>query len=254
MFVNLATTFRAHTQVNVYVSFGDAPGFGLHWDDHDVLVVQLDGRKYWEVRRPLDVGPLKGITPGRQGGDAVWSGVMEPGAAIYIPRGWAHGVRGLADERSVHLTFGFRRANAVDTLGLMAPSWFTGDFSYTPHDLEHGIGSWRASIAATPRHGPIEHIEARSAQFRGWQIGMPLLSGAVFLPGRCDRETLVLSGNNRVFTVRRKDASAFAHLLESGWSSIDDLADHLPHENGVGDFLDELGSHGLIALRREQVE
>jgi ribosomal protein L16 Arg81 hydroxylase len=33
-------------QVNSYASFGQTTvGFDAHWDDHDVIVVQLEGRK-----------------------------------------------------------------------------------------------------------------------------------------------------------------------------------------------------------------
>lgn len=31
--------------VNIYLTTNAADGFGLHWDDHDVLVVQLSGRR-----------------------------------------------------------------------------------------------------------------------------------------------------------------------------------------------------------------
>ncbi|MGW2083910.1 JmjC domain-containing protein [Streptomyces sp. NPDC001880] len=36
---------RTGTQVNAYASWTPEEGFGVHWDDHDVLVLQLDGAK-----------------------------------------------------------------------------------------------------------------------------------------------------------------------------------------------------------------
>ena len=33
------------TQVNLYASWRERRGFGMHWDDHDVLVLQVSGRK-----------------------------------------------------------------------------------------------------------------------------------------------------------------------------------------------------------------
>ncbi|MGH3831563.1 MAG: JmjC domain-containing protein [Pseudonocardiaceae bacterium] len=34
-------------------------GFDLHWDDHDVIVVQLAGSKMWEVRGTSRPAPLR---------------------------------------------------------------------------------------------------------------------------------------------------------------------------------------------------
>jgi hypothetical protein len=251
MVSSLAIAFRAHTQVNAYLSVGEAPGFGLHWDDHDVLVVQLEGRKYWEVRKPVDIGGLKGITPSRQGGDVAWSGLMEPGRALYIPRGWAHSVSGLADEQSAHLTFGFRRLNALDALGMLNADWFADDWTFDPSQIEHGIGSWRATIATSPRHGPLQELKARAAGFAGWNIGMSLWSGAVFLPERCDDATLAMTGNNRVFSVQRSEAGSFAHLLEGTRMSPEELVMSLGRSGALLPFLDELGSSGLMTLHPE---
>jgi JmjC domain len=49
---------RELVQVNVYLTTGEAAGFPLHWDDHDVLVVQLAGRKTWEVRGASRAVPM----------------------------------------------------------------------------------------------------------------------------------------------------------------------------------------------------
>ncbi|MGH3468350.1 MAG: JmjC domain-containing protein, partial [Thermocrispum sp.] len=41
---------REVVQVNCYLTTQSSDGFPLHWDDHDVLIVQLAGEKTWEVR------------------------------------------------------------------------------------------------------------------------------------------------------------------------------------------------------------
>ncbi|MEU9499710.1 cupin domain-containing protein [Streptomyces sp. NPDC048196] len=33
---------RTHVQVNAYASWSAQEGFGTHWDDHDVIVVQVE--------------------------------------------------------------------------------------------------------------------------------------------------------------------------------------------------------------------
>lgn len=78
---------RERVQVNVYVTTNDASGFDLHWDDHDVLVVQLAGEKEWEVRGASRVAPMfrdaeRNHEPAR---DGVWSGTMRTGDVMHIP-------------------------------------------------------------------------------------------------------------------------------------------------------------------------
>lgn len=40
------------TSANAYLAVGETNGFHLHWDDHEVIAVQLSGEKSWEVRGP----------------------------------------------------------------------------------------------------------------------------------------------------------------------------------------------------------
>jgi ribosomal protein L16 Arg81 hydroxylase len=44
--------------VNLYAAWQHSPGFGLHWDDHDVFILQVHGRKKWTVHRPTMIHPL----------------------------------------------------------------------------------------------------------------------------------------------------------------------------------------------------
>jgi hypothetical protein len=44
----LAGTLGARSTANAYISFGSTSGFGRHNDDHDVIVVQIDGMKKWK--------------------------------------------------------------------------------------------------------------------------------------------------------------------------------------------------------------
>ena len=41
--------FRERVQVNLYAGWQTSRGFDLHWDDHDVFVLQVTGRKRWSV-------------------------------------------------------------------------------------------------------------------------------------------------------------------------------------------------------------
>ncbi|MGI8311474.1 JmjC domain-containing protein [Saccharopolyspora hattusasensis] len=76
------------TQVNAYLTTGDAAGFDLHWDDHPTIIVQLAGSKRWEVRGPSRVAPLyRDTDPNTEPpAEIVWSGVLRAGEVISIPR------------------------------------------------------------------------------------------------------------------------------------------------------------------------
>jgi cupin superfamily protein len=115
---DVAAIFAGRPQINLYASFGHAPGFGLHWDGRDVLVLQVRGRKHWEVRPPSVEAPLY-VTPQDRAtmpADVVWEGVLCAGDVLYVPRGWWHEAVSL-DEPSLHLTLGYDPITGVDYVG-----------------------------------------------------------------------------------------------------------------------------------------
>ncbi|MFS0694177.1 JmjC domain-containing protein [Streptomyces nitrosporeus] len=113
----LATELEAHlrtrVQVNLYASWTSREGFGVHWDDHDVVVVQVDGSKRWKLYGPTRTAPLHRDTtaPEPPPEDPVAEFVLTPGDMLYLPRGWWHSVSASEGERSLHLTCGL----SVDT-------------------------------------------------------------------------------------------------------------------------------------------
>ena len=75
---DLERAVGTRVSVNCYVSYGTAEGFGAHWDGHDVIILQLAGSKFWELRGPDVLSPIDGYTPTHVNGDPVWSGVVRP--------------------------------------------------------------------------------------------------------------------------------------------------------------------------------
>ncbi|QYN41186.1 cupin domain-containing protein (plasmid) [Pseudonocardia sp. DSM 110487] len=116
-------------QVNCYLTTRDAAGFELHWDDHDVLVVQLAGRKSWEVRgasrpAPMYRDAVRNDTPSDE---IIWAGSMVAGDVLHIPRGYWHRAtrtdRGATAEEqdfSLHATFGLTQRTGVDWVTWLA--------------------------------------------------------------------------------------------------------------------------------------
>jgi ribosomal protein L16 Arg81 hydroxylase len=111
---------KASTNVNLYASWRSQKGFDLHWDSHDTMILQVSGRKRWEVYRPTRLHPLEGdveVAP-KPTEQPFWEDILADGDLMYLPRGWWHVAYPL-NEPSLHLTFGFKTLTGVDLL-----SWF----------------------------------------------------------------------------------------------------------------------------------
>ena len=112
----LATEVGHPVQINAYITPPQNQGFAPHYDVHDVFVLQVSGRKKWTIHRagrrrsPLDNQPWEQASAptiearvGRS--DPLIDTVLEPGDAVYLPRGTIHAAQALG-ETSIHLTIG----------------------------------------------------------------------------------------------------------------------------------------------------
>ncbi|OHV48023.1 cupin [Pseudofrankia sp. BMG5.36] len=111
-------------QVNAYLTTRSTGGFPLHWDDHDVVVVQLAGNKTWDVRShsrrvPMYRDAVPNSVPSEE---VVWRGTLTPGDVLHIPRGHWHQATHADHEEplSLHLTFGFVKRTGIDWLAWIA--------------------------------------------------------------------------------------------------------------------------------------
>jgi Cupin superfamily protein len=136
--------------VNIYLTTGDAAGFDLHWDDHDVIVMQLAGEKSWEVRglsRPVPMFRDAAPNPDPPQ-DAVWAGTMQAGDVMHIPRGYWHQAtrQDRGDGFSLHATFGFPKRTGVDWLNWLA------DQSRQHELFRHDIDRWATPVELRAQH------------------------------------------------------------------------------------------------------
>lgn len=104
-------------QVNLYAGWREQQGFNRHCDTHDVVVLQVYGKKYWRVYAGGRAHPLKDdVEPNKEvPQEVVWEGTLEDGDALYIPRGWWHEASGVG-EVTLHLTFGIHQRTGVNLL------------------------------------------------------------------------------------------------------------------------------------------
>lgn len=139
-------------QVNAYLTTNDAAGFPLHWDDHDVVIIQLAGEKEWEVRGTSRAVPMyRDADPNRTPSEEIiWAGVMETGDVMHIPRGhWHQATRtGSGSGKSLHVTFGITKRTGASWLAWLA-DWSRQQEIFR-HDLDrwHGTGSQALAEAA----------------------------------------------------------------------------------------------------------
>ncbi|PAW93037.1 hypothetical protein CKK33_05820 [Mucilaginibacter sp. MD40] len=96
------------TETNIFITPENAKGFNAHYDNHNVVILQLYGKKTWNLydinkKQPILSESYKqlnyeGIEPCK---------VIEllPGDLLYIPRGMVHEAV-TVKESSVHLTLG----------------------------------------------------------------------------------------------------------------------------------------------------
>jgi hypothetical protein len=98
------------TQVNAYVTPPQSTGLVPHYDDHDVLILQLQGSKTWHLYVGADRRPREIQRDGDKAVDlaslpAPTDLLLEAGDVLYVPRGRVHAAEANA-EQSIHLTIG----------------------------------------------------------------------------------------------------------------------------------------------------
>jgi hypothetical protein len=115
---NLEKVLHERINVNAYAGWGTSHGFDLHWDDHDVFVLQVAGRKQWKIYGDTGNFPLEKQDAPNEAApkEPIWEQILEDGDLLYIPRGWWHVAIPLA-EPTLHLTVGSTNRTGVDFLG-----------------------------------------------------------------------------------------------------------------------------------------
>lgn len=123
--------FGATVGANAYLTARDgAQGFAAHWDDVDVFILQLEGRKRWRVGAPAsELYRLPRASSADFDEEAIHKLcphlteiVLAPGDVLYLPRGFVHCATTEGSQNSLHLTLSTHRANAwADLLDAALP-------------------------------------------------------------------------------------------------------------------------------------
>jgi ribosomal protein L16 Arg81 hydroxylase len=142
---NLEAELGFPVRANLYCTPGNSRGFDLHFDTHEVFVLQLFGKKRWQIFEPTVRLPLEFVPPlpfenarealmracGRSEskrdmrddivetelGPLALEALLEPGDCLYLPRGFVHQAAA-EDEPSVHLSVGVHVLTWLDLLSV----------------------------------------------------------------------------------------------------------------------------------------
>ncbi|MGH9735858.1 MAG: cupin domain-containing protein [Candidatus Acidiferrales bacterium] len=110
--------FTHPLQANIYLTPPGNQGAKVHYDTHDVFVLQIAGSKRWTIYgTPVEL-PLKNqdFEPSKHApGERTMEFELCAGDVAYIPRGWAHEARS-TDTISLHITAGILAYTWTDLL------------------------------------------------------------------------------------------------------------------------------------------
>ena len=183
----LAAEFGSSCQANLYACWGTTQGFDVHWDDHDVFVIQVAGRKRWALYGSTRQAPTRKDHHGEHARPErpLEETVLEPGDVLYLPRGYWHAAVGLG-EPTLHLTVGLTRKAGSDFVHwladhLLADAAFRADLPLEQDDAvlgAHLSGLLARMAAAEPESlGQLYRRHVHANQAHRPELSFPFIGG-----------------------------------------------------------------------------
>jgi ribosomal protein L16 Arg81 hydroxylase len=111
---------QANTIMNAYLTHHKGSAFAPHYDNHEVLIVQVHGEKHWQL-----LGPKEQLADSIKGWrdtlpcpkELVWERTLRQGDLLYIPRGTWHRVSMEEGSTSFHLAITIVNTNGINYAG-----------------------------------------------------------------------------------------------------------------------------------------
>lgn len=187
----LEDRFGGKVGANLYYSQAGVDAFPMHYDPHQVFVLQIAGRKRWHLYAAREEHPVKD-RPARETPAAsatLAEPVLGPGDLLYVPRGLYHRASAV-DGASIHLTFSVQERTGLDLIDLLR-SLAAGDARFraplplpsadAAARIDHGRRLLAALAALFEANAPAVEASIREAQ-----AAAPHRRGRVDLPGIAD--------------------------------------------------------------------
>ncbi|HEV2920761.1 MAG TPA: cupin domain-containing protein [Actinomycetota bacterium] len=186
---DLESALTHPVQVNAYVTPPASRGLGVHRDTHEVFVLQVHGRKLWQVwdaAVPFPLGHQTKLPPGAEAPTEapLVEAELAPGDCLYVPRGFRHAAR-TAETASLHLTVGMLTYNWNDLLREVLDlateeSWFREGlpvgFADDPAALEASLAERVAELRRFLDKVDLTRVAERAVN-RFWTNRAPMLQG-----------------------------------------------------------------------------
>jgi ribosomal protein L16 Arg81 hydroxylase len=114
---SLTKEFNCYVQINSYYTPPNVNGLDIHYDTHDVILLQIYGKKEWSLASQTFINPLaenhfSKVSPPTDFPHRI---LVSPGDMLYIPRGMWHYSK-TTSQPSLHLTIGVHCRNYIDIL------------------------------------------------------------------------------------------------------------------------------------------
>ena len=207
---DLETELTHPIQVNVYLTPPVSQGLDIHYDTHDVFVLQVAGVKHWKVWHSALDSPLahqKRTGKYEDPGPAEIDVELKPGDTLYIPRGFLHAAETL-DRESAHMTIGILNVTWIDILkrllqraesepGLRGS--LPAGFAHDPGSIQNEIHEFTETFTAwVQQQDPASFVVEAAEGF--WNSRPPVLTGQL-------QQILDLDSLSDASTVRRRRGS-----------------------------------------------
>jgi len=217
-------------QVNAYITPRSSLGLGLHADAHDVFVLQVHGRKRWEVYRPGPGSDPEVYRPGpgsdpKAPGQRLLDVTLEPGDCLYVPLGFPHAVW-TEQSASAHLTVGVLTYKWKELLReavlrvLDEPAFeqaLPPGFAEDPEAVAAAAAEQLAELQR--RLAKLDHAQlAAAAAQRFWSSRPPILTGQL-------QQLLGLDTISDLTVVRRRAGSVCRLQRDGGGRPVLELGD-----------------------------
>lgn len=260
--------FLHGVQSNIYLTPPAAQGFRTHFDAHDVLVLQVSGRKRWRV---WDGQPLPHPTR-----NTPWDGhtkpegephliMLEPGDTLYVPRGVMHDAATEPGEPSLHITLGLLESSWADALRKLLDAEEQQNVA-----LREAVPTWRLAEAEAIQgllDGLRDRLHSIAGQAQAERLSVmlldtlahdrqPLPARGLFLPPLAAGAAMRLADGMHHHVAVGADGAAILRWtsgeiplgeVEQGW--LDALTDGATAEalgDGGLEFMQHLNRAGLL--------
>lgn len=262
--------FSSQVTTNIYLTPPANQGFPPHYDNHDVLVLQVSGRKLWRLwETPVDT-PYRGERFEQSGFKAEKVSrefILGPGDCAYIPRGVMHDAENVGEEPSLHVTVGLFTKKwadlvleAVSELALAEPAFrrsLPPGFASPDYDREEARAQFEALIGLVGENAEMDgafdlladaFIRARRPNVRGLITAAAPAGGRYrkrpFVPWNAaedDEGRIVLIGAGGDILFAAADGDALERALSGEPFSAADLPASDPQQ-----MVALLWSHGFL--------